>query len=105
MVAGDWVYSWQRLITPATASDYGYLLEGIVRAPPTSMRTAPIPPTLGVTAVDDKTLQIELEAPCPLLPAAVRLRQPGPRCARTSSKVITATSGPTPRTWSATAPT
>ncbi|MBE6019469.1 MAG: peptide ABC transporter substrate-binding protein, partial [Clostridiales bacterium] len=28
--AQDWVYSWQRLVNPATASDYGYFLDGIV---------------------------------------------------------------------------
>lgn len=65
VVAGDWVYSWQRLITPATASDYGYLLEGIVKGATDIYENGADPSTLGITAVDDKTLQIELEAPCP----------------------------------------
>ena len=28
--AEDWVYSWQRLVNPKTASEYGYFLDGIV---------------------------------------------------------------------------
>ena len=28
--AQDWVYSWQRLVDPKTAAEYGYFLDGIV---------------------------------------------------------------------------
>ena len=31
VTAKDWVFSWQRLVDPATASDYGYFLDNIVQ--------------------------------------------------------------------------
>ncbi len=65
LTAGDFVYSWRRLCDPGMASDYGYILSGIVKgAAEVNEKGAP-PETLGVKALDDRTLEITLEAPCP----------------------------------------
>ncbi len=65
VVAGDFVYSWQRLCDPDMASDYGYLLEGIVKGATEVYEEGAAPDTLAVKALDDKTLEITLEAECP----------------------------------------
>lgn len=65
VTAGDFVYSWQRLCDPEMASDYGYLLEGIVVGATDVYENGADPDTLGVKALDDKTLEIQLEAECP----------------------------------------
>lgn len=65
VVAGDWVYSWRRLCMPETASDYGYLLEGIVVGATDIYENGADPATLGIAAPDDKTVVITLEAACP----------------------------------------
>ena len=63
--AGDFVYSWKRIVDPATASDYGYILDGIVENAAAIQAGEKAPDELGIVALDDKTLQITLEAPCP----------------------------------------
>ncbi len=64
VTANDFVYAWRRLVDPATASDYGYFLDGVV-ANASSIQAGTLPKEeLGIVALDDKTLQISLEAPC-----------------------------------------
>ncbi|TWT07295.1 peptide ABC transporter substrate-binding protein [Planococcus sp. CPCC 101016] len=66
VTANDFVYSWQRSIDPATGSPYGaYMMAGsIVNA--TEIAAGDMEPTeLGVTAVDDSTLEVKLERPVP----------------------------------------
>ncbi|MBQ9512871.1 MAG: peptide ABC transporter substrate-binding protein, partial [Lachnospiraceae bacterium] len=63
--AGDFVYSWRRIVNPETASDYGYILDGIVQNAAAIQAGEKQPEELGIEALDDKTLQITLEAPCP----------------------------------------
>ncbi len=65
VTAGDFVYSWKRIVDPATAADYGYLLDGIVENAAAIQAGEAEPDTLGITAVDDKTLEIKLESECP----------------------------------------
>ena len=62
--AQDFVYSWQRLVDPATASDYGYFLDNIVLNAAAIQAGEKDKSELGIEAVDDKTLVITLEAPC-----------------------------------------
>ena len=62
--AQDWVYSWQRLVDPATAADYGYFLDGIVLNAADIQAGEKDKAELGIKAVDDKTVEITLEAPC-----------------------------------------
>lgn len=56
VTANDFVYSWQRLAAPETAADYGYLCDVIAKNDDG---------TLKVTAVDDLTLEVTLNNPCP----------------------------------------
>ena len=64
VTAKDFVYSWQRLVDPATASDYGYFLDNIVMNAAAIQAGEKDKSELGITAIDDKTLEIQLEAPC-----------------------------------------
>ena len=58
--AQDWVYSWQRLVNPDTASDYGYFLDGIVVNAAEIQAGEKDASELGIKAVDDSTLEITL---------------------------------------------
>ena len=63
--ADDFVYSWRRIVDPETASDYGYILDGIVLNAADIQAGEKDKEELGIEALDEKTLQITLEAPCP----------------------------------------
>ena len=58
--AQDWVYSWQRLVNPETASDYGYFLDGVVVNAAEIQAGEKKPEELGVKAVDDSTFEVTL---------------------------------------------
>ena len=62
--AQDFVYSWRRLVDPATASDYGYFLDNIVLNAAAIQAGEKDKTELGIEATDDKTVVITLEAPC-----------------------------------------
>lgn len=64
VVAGDFEYAWKRVVDPALASDYGYILDGVVKNAAAIQAGEMDPSELGIVALDDKTLQITLEAPC-----------------------------------------
>ena len=64
VTANDFVYSWQRLVDPETASDYGYFLDNIVLNAAAIQAGEKDKSELGIKAIDDKTLEITLEAPC-----------------------------------------
>ena len=80
LTANDFVYSWNRAANPLTASDYGYLYNGLIgfnealasddegnyvdeAAATAAMEANDI--LVGVEAVDDYTLKVQLVAPCP----------------------------------------
>lgn len=65
VTAANFEYSWKRIVDPANAADYGYILNGIVENAAAIQNKEAEPDTLGITAVDDKTLEIKLEAECP----------------------------------------
>ena len=65
VTAADFEYSWKRIVDPANAADYGYLLGGIVENAAAIQAGEAEPDTLGIKAIDDKTLEIKLEAECP----------------------------------------
>ena len=62
VTANDFVYSWRRYVDPNGA--YGYLLDGIVLNASAIALGEAAKEELGIAALDDKTLQITLEAPC-----------------------------------------
>jgi len=65
VTAGDFEYSWKRIVDPANAADYGYILNGVLVNATAIQNGEADPDTLGIEAVDDKTLVITLEAECP----------------------------------------
>ena len=66
VTAKDFVYSWQRSADPKTASEYSHLFEGFKNYE--DIKTGKKPATeLGVKALDDYTIEIELDHPIPYL--------------------------------------
>ena len=65
VTADDFVFGWQRAADPATASEYSYMLSDIGQIKNAADVIAGNKPVtdLGVTAVDDKTLKVELDVP------------------------------------------
>ncbi|MCP4004751.1 MAG: peptide ABC transporter substrate-binding protein [bacterium] len=60
--AQDFVFSWRRLMDPATAAEYAYFLFPVKNA--RAVNSGELEPEqLGVRALDDATLQVRLEAP------------------------------------------
>jgi oligopeptide transport system substrate-binding protein len=64
VTANDFVFAWRRLVDPAVASEYAFIAEvaGIVNAGAISKGEKPVT-DLGVTAIDDKTLEVKLDVP------------------------------------------
>ena len=60
--AQDFVFGWRRAIDPKTASQYSFMLFPVKNAEAINEGKMPLD-KLGVTAVDDKTLKVELENP------------------------------------------
>ena len=67
VVAADFVAALRRLVDPATASQYAQVVEVIANAPEIIRGRKP-PDTLGVSAPDDATVVIQLNAPAPYVP-------------------------------------
>ncbi len=66
VTAKDFVFAWRRAVNPVTASEYAFIvgIAGIKNADAVSSGEKPLE-ELGVTAVDDKTLKVELDIPVP----------------------------------------
>ncbi|MGP6139098.1 peptide ABC transporter substrate-binding protein [Jeotgalibaca sp. A127] len=66
VTANDFVYGWQRLVDPEVASEYAYIMDiaGVENAA-AIMDGSETPDKLGVTAKDDKTLEVKLTHPVP----------------------------------------
>lgn len=62
LTANDFVYSWKRLADPNTGAPYSYDMLSMVKGYEEAM--AGDIDALGVSASDDKTLVVELSAPC-----------------------------------------
>ena len=62
--ASDFEYAWKRALDPATASQYAYMLYPIKNGKAFNLGQGS-KDAVGVKAVDDKTLEVELESPTP----------------------------------------
>lgn len=72
LTAGDFVYSWQRLADPATASEYAWFAELMHLENASAVIKGQKNPTeLGVSAPDDLTLSVRLTTPTPYFPQMV----------------------------------
>jgi oligopeptide transport system substrate-binding protein len=63
VTAGDFVYSWERLVDPANAFPYGLIFNDVIKNATEITNGKMKPDQLGVKAVDDKTLQVTLTKP------------------------------------------
>lgn len=66
VTAKDFEFAWKRAVNPETASEYAFIvgIAGIKNADAVASGEKPLD-ELGVTAVDDKTLKVELDVPVP----------------------------------------
>ena len=69
VTANDFVYAWRRLADPATASEYAWYME-LMQVENASAVVAGDMPTdaLGVTAINDHTLEVKITTPLPYFP-------------------------------------
>lgn len=65
--AGDYVYGWQRTVDPKMASQYAFMFSSIKNADAINQGKAELD-TLGIKALDDTTLEIQLEQATPYFP-------------------------------------
>lgn len=71
VTAEDFVFAYRRILDPATASGYAYLLYLLENGDAVNEGKA-APETLGVRALDPLTLQLKLKHPAPYLPALLK---------------------------------
>jgi len=77
VTAEDFVYSWKRALNPETGAEYAYILQDLKNANKILAGEEELD-TLGAKALDEKTLEVQLEAPAPYFLGknkASRLRQ------------------------------
>src|SRR3990170_2116958 len=62
VTAHDFVFAWQRVVDPATAGEYAYMLAPVVNAEDITAGKKK-PAEMGVKAIDDSTFEVTLNAP------------------------------------------
>jgi oligopeptide transport system substrate-binding protein len=65
LTAEDFVYSWRRMLHPALAAEYAYLLHCLKNGRAYNEGLLDDPEEIGVRAVDAATLEVRLESPTP----------------------------------------
>ncbi|MCM2533690.1 peptide ABC transporter substrate-binding protein [Neobacillus pocheonensis] len=65
VTAHDFVYAWQRVVDPNNASPYAYYVDGTIKNAHEIMNKAKPVTDLGVKAIDDYTLEVDLARPIP----------------------------------------
>ncbi|PFA66403.1 peptide ABC transporter substrate-binding protein [Bacillus sp. AFS015802] len=68
VTANDFVYAWQKALNPDTGAEYAYIMYDIKNAAKVNAGEVPVE-ELGVKAVDDKTLEVQLETAVPYFKA------------------------------------
>ncbi len=66
VTAHDFVFAWRKVNNPESLSEYAYIMDPIKNAAAVQAGEMPVE-KLGVTAVDDYTLKVELSKPIPYL--------------------------------------
>ncbi|WP_299322312.1 ABC transporter substrate-binding protein [Parasphingopyxis sp.] len=65
VVAGDFVYSWERILSPALGAEYAEMLYVINNAEAFHQGEIDDFSQVGVRAIDDRTLEVQLKGPTP----------------------------------------
>jgi oligopeptide transport system substrate-binding protein len=68
VTAQDYAGSWHRILEPATAAPYAYILDFIKNAEPYRNGKLTDFSQVGIKVLDDRTLQVTLNAPTPFFP-------------------------------------
>lgn len=66
VTAADFEYAWKKVVDPKSTAAYGPQMEEIVKNATQILNGEMDPDQLGVKALDDKTLQVDLENPVPI---------------------------------------
>jgi len=69
LTAGDFEYSWKRILNPATGGDYAYFLYDIENAEEYNTGETDDPDMVGVKALDDQTLEVRLKRKASYFPS------------------------------------
>lgn len=69
LTAGDFEYSWKRLLNPETGADYAYFLYDIVNAEEYNTGEIKDADKVGIKVVDDETLEVALKKPASYFPS------------------------------------
>lgn len=104
LTAEDFVLGWQRAVDPKTASPFaGYLAQAHINNAAAIVAGKADVTSLGVKAMDDRTLEVTLEQPVPWF---TTMLAPGRRCSRflIMSSLNMAIAGVSQRTWFTTVP-
>lgn len=72
LTAQDFLWSWQRILSPALASEYAEMLYPLRGAREFNKGESPDFSSVGVRALDEHTLRVELVGPAPYLPSMLR---------------------------------
>lgn len=64
VTAHDFVFAWRTVVDPATASEYAFIVYPVKNGEAVNQGRLPTS-ALGVRAVDDRTLEVLFEQPCP----------------------------------------
>ncbi|WP_286133778.1 peptide ABC transporter substrate-binding protein [Bacillus sp. AFS053548] len=64
VTAHDFEYAWKRTLDPTTASEYAYIMYDVKNAKKINEKQLPVD-QLGVKAIDDHTLEVQLDNPVP----------------------------------------
>lgn len=81
VTAHDFEYAWKRVVDPATAADYSYMLDCVLNGPEIIYDGTKDPSELGAVALDDMTFEVTLHTAIPYFteiaafPAAFPVRQ------------------------------
>jgi len=73
LTAQDFVYGWQRTNDPKTGSEYAYLMSGIKNADAIQKGEVTDLNELGIKAINDTTLEVELERPLAVFSALLTM--------------------------------
>ncbi|HEY6598619.1 MAG TPA: peptide ABC transporter substrate-binding protein [Pseudomonadales bacterium] len=77
VTAHDFVFAWRKVVDPANASEYAFFLYPLKNAERINVGEMPVE-SLGVRAVDDRTLVIDFERPTPYFEKLVVYNTYGP---------------------------
>lgn len=85
VTAQDFVYAWRKTVNPKTGSEFAYIMGDIKNASDINAGKKPVE-QLGIKALDDETLQIELEKPVPYINQLLALNTFAPQNEKVAKK-------------------